>query len=72
MSERLEKMKATYPGIAVVFALSLLFGNLVFADEIPVGAAGTLKEKVFASQAMPGLAPPYPTGSAHFAAASSS
>jgi hypothetical protein len=61
LTKGLEEMKnATLGRFALVFAL-LFLGNVVFADGLPVGAAGTLKQNVFASKAMPALAPPYPT-----------
>jgi hypothetical protein len=52
---------AKHGWFAMVFTMLMLFGNLGFADELPVGAAGTLKKDVFASESMPALAPPYPT-----------
>jgi hypothetical protein len=51
----------THGRFAVVFALTLLLGNQSSGAELPLGAAGTLKENVSASEAMPALAPPYPT-----------
>jgi hypothetical protein len=62
ITKGLPKMKiATLARFALAFALMLLFGNLGFADELPIGAAGTLKKEVFTSEAMPAIAPPYPT-----------
>jgi hypothetical protein len=62
ITKGLQKMKiARLAKFALAFALMLFFGNPGFADELPVGAAGTLKKDVFASEAMPAIAPPYPT-----------
>jgi hypothetical protein len=50
-----------YSKIALALALVMLFSVRALADQIPVGAAGTLKKSVFAAQAMPAIAPPYAT-----------
>ena len=62
MMKSLGNMKlAVRGGLVLAFALLLLFGARVLADQIPAGTGGTLKESVFAKAAMPALAPPYPT-----------